>query len=182
LRKLEVIPPEVETGGILTLHYLWARRGPGSEDGVGQVMVLFLDEKGNYPLQDGVFWLHDIHEPPLYSFARLKPGRVYNEERVFMIPSDFPPGIYRIVMALQKTPPEIQTGHESFRQEFYERAAAQNLDKFMGRGENKALVQFSVGTGKGGNDFWPMTEGVVALGDVRFAEVGTVNIYPTSGK
>ena len=155
LRKLEVIPPEVETGGILTLHYLWSRSGPGSEDGVGQVMVLFLDEKGNYPLKDGVFWLHDIHDPPLYSFARLKPGKVYNEERVLMIPSDFPPGIYRVVMALQKTPPEIRSGHESFRQEFYERAAAQNLEKFMGRGENQSLVQFSNGAGKGGDDFGP---------------------------
>ena len=182
LRKLEVIPPEVEAGGILTLHYLWARKGPGTEDGAGQVMVLFLDEKGNYPLKDGVFWLHDIHEPPLYSFARLKPGRAYNEERVLMIPSDFPPGIYRVVMAFQKTPSEIRSGHESFRQEFYERAAAQNLEKFTGRGENQALVQFSAGAAKGGDDFWPVTEGVVMSGDNRFAEVGTVRIDPISGE
>jgi hypothetical protein len=182
LRNLEVIPSEVEAGGILTLHYLWAHKGQGSEDGTGQVMVLFLDEKGNYPLMDGVFWLHDIHDPPLYSFARLKPRKVYNEERVLMIPSDFPPGIYRVVMALQKTPSEIRTGHESFRQEFYERAEAQNLEKFMGRGGNRALVQFTVGAGKGGDDFWPLTEGVVVSGDGRFAEVGTVRIHSPLGE
>ena len=176
LRKMEVIPQQAEAGEILTLHYLWDRKGTGNEDGAGQVMVIFLDEQGNYQVKEGVFWLHDIHEPPLYSFARLKPGRVYDEERVLMIPSDFPPGTYRVMVALQKSPAEIDAGHESFKQEFYERASAQNLDKFMGRGENQALVQFSPGAGKGGNDFWPVTEGNVLSGDSRFAEVGTVSI------
>jgi len=178
LKKLEVIPSDVEAGGILTLHYLWDRRGPGPEDGAAQVMVLFLDEKGNYPLKDGVFWLHDIHEPPLYSFSRLQRGKTYDEERVLMVPSDFPPGMYQVVVALQKMPAEIRSGQESFRQEFYERASAQNLEKFTGRGENQSLVQFSVGAGKAGDDFWPATEGIVMPGDSRFAEAGTVRITP----
>ncbi len=176
LRKVELIPSELAAGDILTLHYLWARRGPGGEDGTSQVMVLFLDEKGNYPLKDGVFWLHDIHDPPLYSFTRLMPGRVYDEERVLMIPSDFPPGNYRMVVALQKTLPEIHEGHESFRKEFYERASAQNLEKFMGRGAGQSLVQFSLDTGKNGSDFWPMTRGIKLDGDPRFAQVGTLKV------
>jgi hypothetical protein len=182
LEKMKVIPRQAEAGGVLTLHYLWGRKGSGSEDGAGQVMVIFLDGQGNYQVKDGVFWLHDIHEPPLYSFARLKPGKVYDEERVLMIPSDFPPGTYRIMAALQKAPAEINRGHESFKQEFYERASAQNLDKFMGRGENQALVQFSPGSGKGGDDFWPVTEGNVLSGDSRFAEVGTVVIQSPGNK
>jgi len=182
LRKMEVIPSDVVAGKILTLHYLWERMGPGEEDGTAQVMVLFLDEQGNYPLKDGVFWLHDIHEPPLYSFARLEKGKVYDEERVLMVPSGFPPGDYRVVVALQRAPARVEKGQESFRQEFYERASAQNLDKFMGRGAGQSLVQFSLGAGKVGDDFWPLTSGRAFNGDWRFADAGRIRIVLPPGE
>jgi len=179
LVHVEVSPPRVEAGGRITLAYHWTRGGPSPFDRNGSVVALFADDHGNIWMKDGVFWFHDIHEGPLNSFSRLNPGKECLEKRVLFIPSDFPPGLYHLVVGLQKKNPAKNTGHEIFDREFYERSGYQNLGKFLGRGENGAQVQFSnLSSGSSGDDLWPVTRSAGPLFDPRFAAVAELEILP----
>ena len=128
-------------------------------------------------MKNGVFWLHDIHEGPLGGLSRLKSGFIYGESRILFIPSDFPPGNYRLVLGLQKPVPAKQGGVEAFGKEFYERSDAQNLDKFLGRGEDKAVVQFSAAiSAPVENGMWLVTKSADKLMDSHFATAADLRI------
>jgi hypothetical protein len=140
-------------------------------------VALFADEQGNYWMRNGVFWLHDIHEAPFGRNSLMKLGFGYEEKRILFIPSDFPPGNYRLVVGLQKPVPPIQEGREAYEKEFYERGAAQNLDKFLGRGEEKAVVQFAAAmAGPLENGLWLVTKSADKLVDPHFAPVADLRI------
>jgi hypothetical protein len=107
----------------------------------------------------------------------MKPGFGYWEKRILFIPSDFPPGNYHLVVGLQKPVPAIREGQEAYGKEFYERGDAQNLDKFLGRGEEKAVVQFAAAlVDSPGNGLWPVTKSADKLMDSRFAPVADLRI------
>ena len=102
---------------------------------------------------------------------------LYNQERrIVFIPSDFPAGDYKLVVGLQKIPSLKEEGKEAFDREFYERSAAQNLQKFQGKGENGALIQFAPAAGSPEGGFWPVTKSESPLTDPYFAPVPTLMI------
>jgi len=181
LERVDVSSRVVRQGEMTEFDYLWARSNSGGlkekvSKETSMVVALFIDRKGNYWTQNGVFWLQDIREPVDGSFSGLKPGFMYREKRILFVPSDFPPGNYALVVGLQKQEP-VGKGQEAFSREFYERNAAQNLDKFMGRGENGAMVQFSSESGdawKGA--LWPVTKSLYPIADPRFVPVATLSI------
>ncbi len=175
LLSVQIEPAQVMAGNFVTMTYYWTRRGKGVEDQTSSVLALFADEKGSYSTREGLFWLHDIHEPFGSTFANLKPGLEYVEKRVVMIPSDYPPGKYQLMLALQKqTAKEI--GQETFNKEFYERSAAESLDKFQGRGQNGSLVQFSRASQGNGDNLWPVCQSLLPVTDSRFAPVASLEI------
>lgn len=170
-------PAEVQAGGLIEIRYNWVRRGESPVDQSQALVGLFVDGEGNYAMRNGVLWLHDIHSLPSGFFTGMKPGSMHEERRILFIPSDFPPGRYRFVVGLQKKAPARREGKESFEQEFDERAAAQNLDKFLGRGENGALVQFApMPSGAPGEGLWPVAKSLTPLADPRFAPVAELRI------
>ncbi len=176
LAGVEVDPSAVKAGGILQVTYHWTRLKAGAQDSSDMVVALFIDPRGNYWTRDGVFWLHDIHELPAGKPAAMKLGRPYEDRRILFIPSDFPPGNYALVVGLQKQEP-VGKGQESFGREFYERNSAQNLDKFMGRGEKGAMVQFSSEAGEAWKgSLWPVTQSEYPIADPRFVPVAKVQI------
>lgn len=185
LERADVSPGVVRQGGIMQIDYLWAHSKSGgplekAAEGTSVVVALFIDSKGDYWMKNGVFWLQDIHDPIGGSFSGLKPGFMYREKRILFIPSDFPPGNYALVVGLQKQEP-VGKGQESFGREFYERNASQNLDKFMGRGENGALVQFSSEGGEAWKgSLWPVTKSLYPIADPRFVPVAEVEIQPSN--
>ncbi len=169
LVKAQITPSQVQPGGRIEITYQWSRLGPSPPDDTDSVIALFADEQGNYWMKNGVFWLHDVHDRPLGDFSRMKPGYGYKEKRILFIPSDFPPGNYHLVVGLQKKAPPKQEGQEAYGKEFYERGGAQNLDKFLGRGEDKAVVQFTAAlTGPLENGLWPVTKSTDKLMDPAF--------------
>ncbi len=169
-------PARVKAGGMLAVTYLWTRKGPNPCDASDGVVALFADSQENYWMKNGVFWLHDIHDPPLGSFNRLKAGLTYEEKRILFIPSDYPPGRYQLVVGLQKQVPR-QEGREAFEREFYERNAYQDLDKFLGREVGGAVVHFSAqDSGDVLKGLWPVTKSSTVLMDPRFAPVAEVEI------
>ncbi len=109
--------------------------------------------------------------------SQLKPGLLLEEKRILFIPSDFPPGNYALTIGLQKKLPPLEAGKESFSREFYERNGNQNLDKFLGRGENGALVQFSTTHSDSWKDgLWPVTRSLYPIADPRFVPVAKLQV------
>jgi hypothetical protein len=175
LLSVQIEPVQVKAGDFVTVTYHWTRREKSVEDQTSSVVALFTDDKGSYPTREGLFWLHDIHEPFGSTFANLKPGLEYVEKRVVMIPSDYPPGKYQLMLALQKQTPK-EEGQETFNKEFYERSAAESLDKFEGRGQNGSLVQFSTATQSDANNLWPVSQSLLPVTDARFAPAAALEI------
>ena len=175
LLSVQIEPAQVKAGDFVTIIYHWTRRGKGIEDQSSSVVALFTDDKGSYPTREGLFWLHDIHEPFGSTFANLKPGLEYVEKRIVMIPSDYPPGNYQLMLALQKQTAK-EEGQETFNKEFYERSAAESLDKFEGRGQNGSLVQFSTAAQSDADNLWPVSQSLLPVTDARFAPTVTLEI------
>jgi hypothetical protein len=175
LLSVQIEPAQVKAGQFVTVTYHWARRGKSVEDQTSSVLALFTDDKGNYSTREGVFWLHDIHEPLGSTFASLKPGLEYVEKRVVMIPSDYPPGKYQLMLALQKQT-DKETGQETFNKEFYERSASESLDKFEGRGQNGSLVQFSTASQSKPDNLWPVSQSLLPVTDLWFVPAAFLEI------
>jgi hypothetical protein len=177
LQGVDLWPTRVKPGGIVEINYRWVRRKAGPQDSSDMVVGVFIDTKGNYQMKNGVFWLHDIHEPPTGNPSGMKPGLLYEDKRILFIPSDFPPGNYALTIGLQKKFPPLEAGRESFGQEFYERNSYQNLDKFLGRGESDAVVQFSTTHSDSWKDgLWPVTRSFYPIADPRFVPVAELQI------
>jgi hypothetical protein len=175
LLGVDLVPPRIKPGAILELHYHWARRKPSPQDSSDMVVGVFIDAHGSYWMKDGVFWLHDIHEPP----SGMRVGDLYEERRILFIPSDFPPGDYALALGLQRKLPPKAAGQEGFSKEFYERAAAQDLDKFIGRGQDGATVQFSQSaSGSWKEGLWPVTRSLYPIADPRFVPVAALRVEP----
>lgn len=178
LQGVEIEPPRVRAGDIIEVTYRWVRRKPSAQDSTDMVSALFIDSHGSYWMKNGVFWLHDIHEPP-ENPPNMKLGALYEERRVLFIPSDYPPGDYALAVGLQKRAPARQEGEEPFSREFYERNSYQDLDKFLGRGENGAVVQFSSeSSGFWKEGLWPVTHSLYPIADPRFVPAATLEIQP----
>ena len=176
LAGVDIQPAQVRAGGIAKITYRWVRRKVGVQDSSDMVVALFIDSHGSYWTKNDVFWLHDIHSLPAGPPSQMKPGMTYEDTQILFIPSDYPPGDYALVVGLQKQEP-VEKGLESFSREFYERNAVQNLDKFMGRGENGAVVQFSAGgTEAWKAGLWPVTKSRYPIADPRFVPVAQVEI------
>lgn len=181
LVRVGLYPPKVKAGGILEIRYQWARRKTSSEDDTNLVFGLFIDRHGAYWMKNGVFWLHDLHAPAWGEFSALKPGTLVEERRILFVPSDFPPGDYALSIGLQKAQPSIEKGKEAYDKEFYERASAQDLDKFLGRGEGGAVVQFSMDNSKTWRDsLWPVSKSLYPIADPRFVPAGILTIEPNN--
>jgi hypothetical protein len=162
---------------MVQVTYRWVRRKASVQDSSDMIVALLIDPKGSYWTKDGVFWLHDIHEFPMGSPPKMKAGVLYEDKRILMIPSDYPPGNYALAVGLQKQAPPREEGQEPFTREFYERNSFQNLDKFVGRGENDAVVQFSAettGTWKDG--LWPVSHSLYPIADPRFVPAAEIQI------
>ena len=102
LQGMDLWPSRVKPGDIVEMNYRWVRRKAGPQDSSDMVVGVFIDTKGNYWMKNGVFWLHDIHEPPTGNPSGMKPGFLYEDKRILFIPSDFPPGNYALTIGLQK--------------------------------------------------------------------------------
>jgi hypothetical protein len=175
LLSVQIEPARVKAGDFVLVTYHWARQGASQDDHSDSVLGLFTDEKGAYSTREGVFWLHDIHQPFGGVFEALKPGLEYVEKRVILIPSDYPPGRYQLMLALQKKILQEQ-GQETFNKEFYERSASQSLDKFQGRGQNGSLVQFSTDSQNSIDNLWPISQSLLPVIHSRFAPVASLEI------
>ena len=175
LLSVQIEPAKVKAGDFVMVTYHWERTGLSLYDKTDSMLALFTDEKGSYSTREGLFWLHDIHEPFGTVFTDLKPGLEYVEKRIVMIPSDYPAGRYQLMLALQKKINQ-QEGQETFNKEFYERSASQSLDKFQGRGESSSLVQFSTAAQSNVNNLWPVSQSLAPVIDSRFAPVAALEI------
>ena len=183
LESVVLSPAVVPAGGKVEITYRWTRLGPSPSDETDSVVALFADANGNYWMKNGVFWLHDIHEGPLGGLFRMKPGYLYEEKRILFIPSDYPPGRYRLAVGLQRSVSAKETGKGVFGREFYERGGAQNLEKFMGRGEDGAVVQFSAGASDSLKmGLWPLVSAAGKPADSPFAPTGELEITPPDNK
>ncbi len=177
LQGVDIWPRQVKPGDIVELNYRWVRRKAGPQDSSDMVVGIFIDPKGDYWMKNGVFWLHDIHEAPAGYLAQLKSGTLLEDKRILFIPSDFPPGNYALTIGLQKRLPPREVGKESFNREFYERNGYQNLDKFLGRGESDAVVQFSTTASDSWKEgLWPVTHSLYPIADPRFVPVAELQI------
>lgn len=175
LLSVSIDPPQVEAGGMVQVTYHWERMGASAFDRTQSVVALFTDDQGNFSTRNGVFWLHDIHEPLGSTFHDLKAGLEYVERRIVMIPSDYPPGHYLLSVGLQKKVGK-QEGQENFDKEFYERGAAQTLDKFEGRGENGVIVQFASAAANGTDSLWPVTQSRSPIFNGQFVPTASLDI------
>lgn len=173
--SVQIEPAQVMAGDFVTITYQWTRKGKSVDDQSSSVLALFTNEKGSYSTREGLFWLHDIHEPFGSTFANLKPGLEYVEKRVVMIPSDYPPGKYQLMLALQKRTAK-ETGQETFNKEFYERSAAESLDKFQGRGQNGSLVQFSTASPSSMDNLWPVSQSLLPVAGPWFVPAASLEI------
>jgi hypothetical protein len=178
LSGVEIMPQQVKAGGIAQVTYRWVRRKSSPQDTSNLVVGLFITPHGNYWTKNSVFWLHDIHEVPAGLVSNMKFGRLYEEKRILFIPSDFPPGNYALVVGLQKQAPPPMAGQEPFNREFYERDNEQNLDKFMGQGENGSVAQFSTGGASWKEGLWPVTKSLYPIANPRFVPVAVLQIQP----
>jgi hypothetical protein len=177
LQGVDLWPAQVKPGDIVEMNYRWVRRKAGPQDSSDMVIGVFIDTKGNYWMKNGVFWLHDIHETPTGNPSGMKPGFLYEDKRILFIPSDFPSGNYALTIGLQKKLPPPEAGKESFHQEFYERNGYQNLEKFLGRGESDAVVQFSTSALDSWKEgLWPVTRSLYPIADPRFVPVAELQI------
>jgi hypothetical protein len=79
------------------------------------------------------------------------------------------------MLALQKQTAK-EEGQETFNKEFYERSAAESLDKFEGRGQNGSLVQFSTAAQSDADNLWPLSQSLLPVTDARFAPTVTLEI------
>jgi Protein of unknown function (DUF2723) len=179
LMAVETSATTVAAGGRLTLNYQWARTRPSEADRSEWVTVYFVDDQGAYPLKQGLLWLHDIHEPfnGRLPWSGLHRGFWYGEERVLFVPSDFPPGHYRIVVGLQKPGEAPRTGREPFTGDFYDRAESQDLAKFTGEPGGDFFVQYAPETsGNLPSAFIPLTFSQTPADNLPFAPVGEIEI------
>ena len=181
LMAVETEPIPARAGGRLTLTYDWMREGASYADQSQLIAVYFVDDQGAYRLKDGLLWLHDVHESfyGLMSFTRMKPRLWYEEKRTLFVPSDFPPGRYRVMVGLQK-PGEIpRIGRESFTTDFYERAGSQNLEKFGSQPADDFVVQYAPETSSAfPNDFLPVTLNRYPLTNIDFATAAEIEVLP----
>jgi hypothetical protein len=145
LMAVETSGTSVAAGGRLSLNYQWKRTGSSEADQAEQVAVYFVDRQGAYPLKDGLLWLHDIHAPfsGRLPWRGLRGGFWYGEERTLFVPSDFPPGRYRIVVGLERGVEKPRKGLEAFNGDFYDRAEAQDLEKFTGEPGGGFFAQYA---------------------------------------
>jgi hypothetical protein len=177
LQGVDLWPSRIKPGDIVEINYRWVRRKASPQDSSDMVVGVFIDPKGSYWMKNGVFWLHDIHEAPTGYLSQIKPGLLIEDKRILFIPSDFPPGNYALTIGLEKKLPPKETGKESFNHEFYERNGYQNLDKFLGRGESEAVVQFSTTVSDSWKDgLWPVTQSLYPIADPRFVPVAELQI------
>ena len=177
LLGVDIWPDRVQAGGVVQVTYRWVRRKPSAQDASDMVIAMFIDPKGEYWMKNDAFWLHDIHPVPTGLPTQMKPGLLYEDRRLLMVPSDYPPGNYALAVGLQKQAPVREEGKEPFAKEFYERNSFQSLDKFMGQGENGAVVQFSAGaSGDWKEGLWPVTKSLYPIADPRFVPVAELQI------
>ncbi|HET9869383.1 MAG TPA: hypothetical protein VFR02_02635, partial [bacterium] len=152
-------PATVMAGSRLQLNYGWERLHASPADGAEWVAVYFTDPAGDYPLKDGLLWFHDIHAPfgGGEAFGALAPGRAFGETRFLFVPSDLPPGRYRLWVALQRPGQAPRLGREAFAGDFYDRAAAEDLEKFTGRPGAGSFTQYAPEDSRSApNDFLPL--------------------------
>ncbi|HVM33277.1 MAG TPA: DUF2723 domain-containing protein [bacterium] len=178
LLSLGLSAAQVPAGGLLTLRYEWSRSSPGPADFSQWAAVYFVDDGGLYPMRGGNLWLHDIHPPfgGRLPFGRLAPGTAYGEQRVLFIPSDFPPGRYHLMVALQKSGGKPRAGQESFTGDFYDRAGEEDLEKFTGRPGEGFFTQFAPETGEKSSAFVPLTYRAAPGPSPYFAKAGDLQI------
>ena len=177
LQGVDIAPSVVRPGQMVELHYRWVRRKSSAQDSSDMVVGLFINPQGKYWVKHDVFWLHDIHEPPMGYFTAMKRGCLYEEKRILFVPSDFPPGDYALAVGLQKKLPPLEEGRELFNHEFYERNSYQDLDKFQGRGENGAIVQFAASDSQSWLEgLWPLTRTLYPIADPRFVPAAQISI------
>ncbi len=179
LMAVETSGTSVAAGGRLSLLYQWKRTGFSEADQAEQVVVYFVDDQGAYPLKDGVLWFHDIHAPfsGRLSWSQLRPGLWYGEERTLFVPSDFPPGHYRMVVGLQRGVEKPRQGLENFNGDFYDRAEAQDLEKFTGEPGGGFFTQYAPETSEDlPSDFFSLTPARMPAENPAFAPVGEIEI------
>ncbi len=182
LMRVETSGTSVAAGGRLSLHYQWRRTGFSQADQAEQVAVYFVDERGDYPLKDGLLWFHDIHAPfsGRLPWSGLRGGFWYGEERTLFVPSDFPPGLYRIVVGLQRGVERPRQGLENFNGDFYDRAEAQDLEKFTGEPGGGFFAQYAPETsGNLPSDFFSLTLSQTPVENPYFAPAGEIEITAT---
>ena len=181
LMNVDAEPPMVQAGGRLALIYDWMREGASYADQSQLIAVYFADAQGSYQMKAGLLWMHDVHESfyGLMTFAQMRPHYWYEEKRVLFVPSDFPPGHYRVMVGLQKPGEAPRIGQESFKTDFYERAGSQNLEKFGAQPANDFLVQYAPETSDDFPlDFLPVTLNRYPLTHIDFATVAEIEVLP----
>jgi hypothetical protein len=70
----------------------------------------------------------------------------------------------------------VGEGKENFDKEFYERGAAQTLDKFQGRGDNGVLVQFATASSTQTDELWPVSQSRLPVLNGRFVSGASLEI------
>lgn len=176
LTAFQASPGVAFRGGVVTFHYAW-RRPPGKKvDRPAQAVVLLVDENGDYPVPPGGgFYLHDIHPClnrwfPLHS---LDPSKTYAYDRKLFIPSNFPPGRYRVVVALQAEEAP-RAGRQEAGGEFYGDGAWQEERQFGTRGTVGGVEKLTAG--RGAEERWEPVGGTAPRPWDRLAVVGEVVI------
>jgi hypothetical protein len=165
----------VRKGGVLTFHYVW-RRVPGRTiAGSRQAVVLLVDDQGNYPMSGGGLWLHDTHDllNDWFALSDLDPRKTYAYDRKLFVPSNFPPGKYRVIMALQPAAPPSK-GTQEAGGEFYGDGSWQAAWQFGGRGTWDGTEHMTAG--KGADQLILPVGGTAPRMLGKFAVVGRVEI------
>ena len=138
------------------------------------LVVLLVDDRGQYWTRDGIWSFQDIHDLPAGYFTGIKPGLSRTKANTL-----YPFGFFAGSVPFGCRPPEKgagkEEGREAYDREFYERDSAEDFDKFMGRGEKGAVVQFKP-EGSGYGTLWPLTRWKGTLADSRFAPAALVTI------
>jgi hypothetical protein len=159
ITRVALEPPVAPPGGRVGVSLDWVRTRPGPQDEARWIVLVFTDAEGNFLVRDGVLWFHDIHRPfgGGFSFPKMPLGQVHREKGEIWIPSDYPPGEYRLMAALRKGDPSPRDARSLPSGSFYE-GDRQAVGKFAGRVEGAALMHymFESGSGPGEGGFWPV--------------------------
>ncbi len=167
----------IQAGGVLKLRYEWRKTGGAPLPPDLQVVVLLVDSEGKYPQVDGGPWLHDIHdwlndwETP----GRMKTGKTYAYDRWLFVPSNFPPGKYRVAVGLQ-VPLPPKSAIPKAGGEFYGDGTWQAAWRVAGRGSWDSTMRFDTGSPDEVNRLLPVTSPGALEG--RFILAGEVEIDP----